>query len=117
MGVDDVERREGMVSALQHPDSQPNNFTLLSAVLSGVADDTVRVGRRVKKPDRGVDMIEVADDLLLFGADEFQERGEFAALLDKTGDSVGAVVGYVFHERERNKNSSLRLRALGVFAP
>lgn len=78
-----------MIGILQHPDREPDDFTLLGAVLCGVADDAVRVGRRIKETNGGVDMIEITDDLLLFGTDEFQKRSEFTTLFDKPCDGVG----------------------------
>ena len=72
-----------MVGVLQHPHDQPDDFALFGAVLGWVANDPVRVGRWVEEADRGIDMVEVADDLLLFGADTLEERGQFAALLNE----------------------------------
>lgn len=97
LGMDDIEGRQRMVDVFKQAHDQPDDFALLGAVLGRVSDDPVRVCRRVEEADRGINMIEVADDLLLFGADALQERCQFAALLNMVGDGVGTVEGDVLH--------------------
>lgn len=114
--MDDVECSERRRALLEHPQHQPHHLALLRAVLRRVTGDPTRVGLRIEQPDRGVEVIEIADDLPLFRPMVFQHARKLGALLDQAGDGVGSLGLGVFHAEERSENNGLVSPPLGVFA-